>query len=85
MIKVLSKVTTVTFNFITKQDFQNYQYNNISTQKNREEGAEGHRGQVQGGECVCVSVCLFMNTDKKKKNEQDSTMGRPKKTNVLFQ
>lgn len=70
MIKVLSKVTTVTFNFITKQDFQNYQYNNISTQKNREEGAggaEGHRGQVQGGECVCLCVCLFMNTDKKKK------------------
>lgn len=44
MIKVLSKVTTVTFNFITKQDFQNYQYNNISTQneqKNREEGPGG--------------------------------------------
>lgn len=60
MIKVSSKVTTVTFNFITKQDFQNYQYNNISTQneqKNREEGpggGEGHRGQVQGGECVCA-------------------------------
>lgn len=47
MIKVSSKVTTVTFNFITKQDFQNYQYNNISTQneqKNREAGPGGGGG-----------------------------------------
>lgn len=59
MIKVSSKVTTVTFNFITKQDFQNYQYNNISTQneqKNREAGPGGGRGIED--KCRAVSVCV---------------------------
>lgn len=56
-LKVSSKVTTVTFNFITKQDFQNYQYNNISTQneqKNRGTGME------EGGKdkCKAMFVCV---------------------------